>query len=102
MSVKNAKSSVPALLTRIANGPCSAATPAAASGSVTSSATASAPISDATAAAPSVLTSPITTSAPSAARRREIAAPIPWAPPVTSAFRPSSLMGGRESIRGGS
>jgi 8-hydroxy-5-deazaflavin:NADPH oxidoreductase len=33
------------------------------------------------------------TSAPSAARRRAIAAPMPLAPPVTSAFLPSSLMG---------
>ena len=41
-------------------------------------------------------------SAPSAARRRAIAAPIPLAPPVTSAFRPSSLMRGSICARGSS
>src|SRR5204862_139821 len=44
--------------------------------------------------APATFRSPITTLAPSAASRRAIAAPIPLAPPVTSAVRPSSLMGG--------
>ena len=36
--------------------------------------------------------SPTQTSAPSAASRAAIAAPIPLAPPVTRAFRPSSLI----------
>jgi hypothetical protein len=48
-------------------------------------------ISPATSVAPSRLRSPIVTSAPSAASRRAIAAPMPLAPPVTSAFFPSSL-----------
>src|SRR5262249_52278628 len=50
-------------------------------------------ISPATRSAPSVFTSPTHTSAPSAASRDEIAAPIPLAPPVTRAFRPSNLTG---------
>ncbi len=37
--------------------------------------------------------------APSAASRRAIAAPMPLAPPVTSAFLPSSLMGGGSLFR---
>ena len=37
----------------------------------------------------------MTTSAPSAARRAAVAAPIPLAPPVTSALCPSSLIAGR-------
>ncbi len=93
ISVKKAKSSVPALLTRISNGPWEPIAEAAASGSVTSSIVASAPISAATSWAPSAFTSAITTFAASAASRREIAAPMPLAPPVTSARRPSSLTG---------
>ena len=67
--------------------------------SVTSRRSAWPPISAATAAAPSSLRSPTQTSAPSAASRREIAAPIPLAPPVTSALRPSSLIGRRSIAR---
>ena len=65
---------------------------AAEAGSVTSSDVAAAPISRGDLPAPSTFRSPITTSAPSAASRRAIAAPIPLAPPVTSALRPSSLI----------
>src|SRR4051794_5327856 len=61
--------------------------------SVTSSSIASPEISPATSVACSRLRSPIVTSAPSAARRRATAAPMPLAPPVTSAFLPSSLIG---------
>jgi cytochrome P450 len=42
-----------------------------------------------------VATSQTATRAPSAASRRQVAAPIPLAPPVTSAVRPSSLMSGQ-------
>ena len=43
--------------------------------------------------------SPITTSAPSAASRAAVAAPIPLAPPVTSAFCPSSLIEARSILQ---
>src|SRR4051794_4333472 len=92
MSVKNAKSSVPALLIRMAKGPCSSATAFAETGSVTSRKTASASISEATPFAPSSFTSPITMPAPSAASRLAMAAPMPLAPPVTRPLRPSSRM----------
>ena len=42
--------------------------------------------------------SPIQTSAPSAASRAAVAAPIPLAPPVTRALRPSSLIGGQHRL----
>src|SRR5436189_3499131 len=90
--VKNPNSSVPALLTRISNGPSSSTTALAEAAWVTSRPAASPPNSAATSRAPSWFRSPMTTLAASAARRRAIAAPIPLAPPVTSALRPSSLM----------
>ena len=72
-----------------------ASTPARAdSRSVTSSSIAWPLTSPATLAAPSVSMSPTQTSAPSAASRAAIAAPMPLAPPVTNAFRPSSLIEG--------
>src|SRR5829696_6476990 len=93
VSVKNPNSSVPALLTRMSIGGSALATAAwAEPRSVTSSSTARPEISPATSVAPSRLRSPIVTCAPSAARRRAVAAPMPLAPPVTSAFLPSSLM----------
>ena len=49
-------------------------------------------ISPATSRAPSRSRSPMATVAPSAASRRAVAAPMPLAPPVTSAIRPSSRM----------
>ena len=49
-------------------------------------------ISPATSRAPSRSRSATATRAPSAASRRAVAAPIPDAPPVTSAIRPSSRM----------
>src|SRR4051812_4748305 len=98
---KNPNSSVPALFTRMSIGALALSTAACAEPrSVTSSSIASPEISPATSAAPSRLRSPIVTSAPSAARRRAIAAPMPLAPPVTSAFRPSSLIAGRSLLRG--
>src|SRR4051794_35389539 len=51
--------------------------------------------SPATSRAPSRFMSVTATRAPSAASRRQVAAPIPLAPPVTSAIRPSSLMAGQ-------
>src|SRR5262245_12777617 len=93
MSTKNPKSSVPALLTRMSIGAPALSTAACAEPrSVTSGSIGRPEISPATSVAPSRLRSPTVTSAPSAARRRAIAAPIPLAPPVTRAFFPSSLM----------
>src|SRR3954453_22346867 len=51
--------------------------------------------SPATSRAPSRFMSVTATRAPPAASRRQVAAPIPLAPPVTSAVRPSSLMAGQ-------
>src|SRR3954447_296475 len=91
---KKPNSSVPALLIRMSIGAPALSTAACAEPrSVTSSSIARPETSPATSVAPSRLRSPIVTSAPSAARRRAIAAPMPPAPPVTSALLPSSLMG---------
>src|SRR4051794_15269387 len=87
---KNEKRSVPALFTSTSTSP-TAATPARIdSTSVTSIRTAVPSISLATLRAPASLTSATATRAPSAASRRAVAAPMPDAPPVTSALRPSS------------
>src|SRR3954467_15925093 len=59
----------------------------------TSSSNAPPSISPATSRAPSTFTSVTATRAPSAARRRQVAAPIPEAPPVTSAVRSASRIG---------
>src|SRR6476646_2156675 len=83
---------MPALLTRTSRSPTAPTAARAASRSVTSSSTAWPATSPATFSAPSTLRSPIQTSAPSAESRAATAAPIPLAPPVTRAFRPSSLM----------
>src|ERR1700760_261120 len=93
---KKPNSSTPALLTRIAISPIASTAALAAPRSVTSSSIAWPLTSPATRSAPSMLTSPPPPSAPSAASRSAIAAPIPLAPPVTSAFLPSSRM--RRSI----
>ena len=70
-----------------------AATPARAEpASATSMCTARPSISPATERALASLRSATATRAPSAASRRAVAAPIPDAPPVTSAIRPSSRM----------
>src|ERR1700742_2370124 len=87
---KKPNSSVPALLTRIARPSISSIAARAESRSVTSRSIEWPLISPATFSAPSRSMSPTHTSAPSAARRSAIAAPIPLAPPVTSAFLPSS------------
>src|SRR3954470_11241890 len=93
---KNAKRSVPALLTSTSTGPNASPTAATArptdAVSVTSSSVASPSISAATSRAASASRSPTATRAPSAARRRAVAAPMPPAPPVTSAVRPSRRM----------
>ena len=65
---------------------------------VTSMAKASPSISPHTSRAPSRFMSQTATRAPSAASRRHVAAPMPLAPPVTSATCPSSLMGGSLSV----
>src|SRR3954452_11961303 len=93
---KNAKRSVPALLTSTSTGPTAPPTVATArpteAVSVTSSSVARPSISAATSPAASTSRSPTATRAPSAARRRAVAAPMPPAPPVTSAVRPSRRM----------
>src|SRR4051794_6606250 len=93
---KNAKRSVPALLTSRSTGPSASSTAATArpteAVSATSSSVARPSISPATARAASRSRSPTATRAPSAARRRAVAAPMPPAPPVTSAVRPSRRM----------
>src|SRR6476646_1025416 len=87
---------MPALLTSRSTGPSASVTAATACAteavSVTSRSVAKPSISAATARAPSSARSPTATRAPSAARRRAVAAPIPPAPPVTSAVRPSRRM----------
>src|SRR5262245_4228397 len=57
-------------------------------------------MSAATSRAPSRFTSQTATWAPSAARRRHVAAPMPLAPPVTIAIWPSSLTGEEPILRG--
>ncbi len=93
---KYANRSVPALLTSRSTGPSASVTAATAGAteavSVTSRSVAKPSISAATSRAPSSARSPTATRAPSAARRRAVAAPIPPAPPVTSAVRPSRRM----------
>src|SRR5262245_60685256 len=83
----------PALATRSVRPPsCSAAPVIAevtASGSRTSTAKAMPPTSAATAAAPSASRSSTATDAPSSAKRRQVSAPMPDAPPVTTARCPS-------------
>ena len=87
---------MPALLTTMSTGPSAssiAATPARAEpASATSMCTAMPSISPATERALASFRSATATCAPSAASRRAVAAPIPDAPPVTSAIRPSSRM----------
>src|ERR1700710_253634 len=89
---KKPNSSTPALLTRIAISPIASTAALAAPRSVTSSSIAWPFTSPAILSAPGTLTSPTHPSPPSAASRSAIAAPIPLAPPVTSAFLPSSRM----------
>src|SRR5437588_586836 len=96
VAVNQPKRSVPALLTTISSGPtasAAAATPARAEpASATSISTAAPSSSPATSRAPARSRSAIATRAPSAARRRAVAAPMPDAPPVTGAGLPSSRM----------
>src|SRR5664279_1614296 len=91
---KKPNSSMPALLTRMSSVPVAATAACAAARSVTSSSTAWPLTSAAIFSAPATSMSPTQTSAPSAARRAAIAAPMPLAPPVTRAFLPSSLTPG--------
>src|SRR3954454_11493101 len=81
----------------MSTGPSSASAPssAARTDSVerTSSSNAPPSISLATSRAPPRFTSVTATRAPSAASRRQVAAPIPEAPPVTSAVRSASRIG---------
>src|SRR5829696_4117600 len=81
----------------MSTGPSSASAPSTAarteSPERTSSSNAPPSISSAIARAPSRFTSVTATRAPSAASRRQVAAPIPEAPPVTSAVRSASRIG---------
>src|SRR4051812_11483481 len=94
VSLKKENSSLPALLTSTVGTPNASPTAATASRteppSVTSIANASPSISEATSRAFSSCRSHTATRAPSAASRRDVAAPMPLAPPVTSAVSPSS------------
>ena len=85
---------MPALLNRVVSPPMAAAAastaPDRASGSVTSATCAVPSISSATSWAASPLMSITATLAPSSAIRRAVARPMPEAPPVTTARRPSS------------
>ncbi len=87
---------IPAQVTRMSTEPpCSLAASIAASTSarlVTSQRTAWPPISAAVCFALSSSKSATTTVAPSDASRRAVAAPIPFAPPVTTAVLPSNLV----------
>src|SRR5271166_1354066 len=84
----------PALLNMIESPPMVSAADrtasASASASVTSTTRAGPPISSAVARAPSASMSRTATVAPSSAMRRQVARPMPEAPPVTTAARPSS------------
>src|SRR5215212_1291482 len=81
----------------MSTGPSSASAPSSAARTEsverTSSSNAPPSTSPATLRAPSRFTSVTATRAPSAASRRQVAAPIPEAPPVTSAVRSASRIG---------
>ena len=100
VSVKKPNSSMPALLTSTSSVPAVSTAARADSGSVTSSATASAPRLGRDLRRRRCRCPRSTPRAPSAARRRTIASPIPFAPPVTSALRPSSRIAAAYGRRG--
>ena len=83
----------PALLTRSVRPPMASAAASTArftaSASRTSATTARPPTTSATRWAPSSLRSSTVTVAPSAANSRQVASPMPDAPPVTSTRRPA-------------
>src|SRR4051794_27957078 len=96
---KNAKRSVPALLTRTSTRPTASTPERTDATSATSICTAWPSMSPATPRAPSSSRSAMATCAPSAARRSAVALPMPLAPPVTSARLPSNLIRGSD-LRG--
>ena len=83
----------PAQLTTMSSGPAVAKPAATDASSVTSTCSAWAPNSSPTVRAAASLTSAITTSTPSACKARAVASPMPDAPPMISARRPTVMRG---------